>query len=223
MAVFDLHTNTNATFSNPKCLSISGDVCSEDQVQSAIDQILNHFGRLDVLVNCAGLFLVNPIYKESTEEVHSLKAFQDIFNVNVSGTFNVTRLVVAAMMKGAPDANGQRGVIINTSSITGLDGLTNCLAYSASKAAVVGMTLPLARELGKFGIRVMSIAPGVFQTPMVAEMEAVKGMVVSNAYPKRPGEPREFAMLVMAIIENSYLNGQVVRLDAGLPAFNKIE
>lgn len=221
VAVLDLQGNTNATSTNPNhLLSISGDVCSEDDVQAAIDRILSSFGRLDVLVNCAGILLVHPIYNESTEEVHSLKEFQKILNVNVSGTFNVIRLTVAAMMKTAPPeaADGQRGVIINVSSVAGLDGASNMLAYSAAKAAIAGMTLPLARELGKFGIRVLSIAPGAFLTPIVADVEAAEKRAVNNAFPHRMGEPKEFAMLVKAIIENPYLNGDVIRLDAGLRA-----
>lgn len=174
VAVLDLQENSNAT--DPNYLSISGDICSEDNVQAAIDRIICRFGRLDVLVNCAGLLLVKPIYNESTKEVHSLKEFQKILNVNVSGTFNVIRLTVDAMMKTAPldAANGQRDVIINVSSVAGLDGVSNMLAYSAAKAAIAGMTLPLARELGKFGIRVLSIAPGAFLTPIVGDVEGAQ-------------------------------------------------
>lgn len=219
VAVLDLQENSNAT--DPNYLSISGDICSEDNVQAAIDRIICRFGRLDVLVNCAGLLLVKPIYNESTKEVHSLKEFQKILNVNVSGTFNVIRLTVDAMMKTAPldAANGQRGVIINVSSVAGLDGVSNMLAYSAAKAAIAGMTLPLARELGKFGIRVLSIAPGAFLTPIVGDVEGAQKRTLANAFPHRLGDPKEFAMLVKAIIENPYLNGDVIRLDAGLRAF----
>lgn len=123
-------------------------------------------------------------------------------------------------MKTAPDSNGQRGVIINVSSIAGLDGICNSLAYSASKAAVAGMTLTLAKEIGKFGIRVLAIAPGAFRTPIIPDIDSVKE---TNAFPNRPGDPQEFAMLVKAIIENRYLNGEVIRIDAGLRAFYEVK
>lgn len=219
VVVIDLQ-NASSFDGNPKCLSLCTDVCSEEQVQTAIDRTVQEFGRLDVVVNCAGIMTVKPIYDEKTLRVHEMDIFENVMKVNVFGTFNVCRLAVAAMALNSPDAIGQRGVIINTSSIAGLDGLTNTAAYSASKAAVAGMTLPLARELGKFGIRVLAVAPGPFRTPLVMDPGAIKSLIQLIPYPKRPGNPCEFAKLVLAIIENPYLNGTVLRLDAGLRGFN---
>lgn len=220
VAAFDLQAAENPTSSQSSFLSICGNVCSEDQVKSAIDLVLSTFGRLDFVLNCAGIMLIKPIYDVDTKEVHPMKEFQNVINANLLGTFNVCRLAVEAMMKNTPDAGGQRGVIINTSSVTGLDGFTNSVAYSASKAAVAGITVPLARELGKFGIRVLAIAPGAFHTPLITAPNLLKNIIPMIPFPTRPGNPTEFAKLVIAIIENPYLNGEIIRLDAGLRAFN---
>ena len=155
-----------------------------------------------------------------------MESFRRVFDVNTTGTFNVMRFAVAAMLKNAPTASsdGQRGVIINTSSIAAADGLTNNVAYSASKAAVSGMTQPLARELGRYGIRVMAIKPGAFNTPMTADkraQEALKELVPTIVFPKRCGDPKEFAQLVWAIIQNPYLNGEEIRLDGGIRAYSQ--
>lgn len=223
MAVVDLNEPPSFSVNPDKCIFICADVCSEDQVQAAIDGIINEFGRLDVVINCAGIMLVKPIYDPDSALVHPLDLFKTVINVNLCGTFNVCRLAVAAMMykdEQFLDGNKQRGIIVNTSSVAGLDGLTKTLAYSASKAAVAGMTLPLARELGKFGIRVMGIAPGPFRTPLVGDPGEMKSLIGSITFPKRPGNPDEFAHLVLTIIKNQYLNGEVIRLDAGLRGYN---
>lgn len=223
VAVVDLNEYPYSPVNPDKCIFICADVCSENQVQAAIDGIIKKFERLDVVINCAGIMLIKPIYDRDSAQVHPLDLFQTVINVNLCGTFNVCRLAVAAMLYKDDqfvDGNSQRGIIINTSSVAGLDGLTKTLAYSASKAAVAGMTFPMARELGKFGIRVMSIAPGPFRTPLVGDPGEMKSLIGSITFPKRPGNPDEFADIVLTIIKNQYLNGEVIRLDAGLRGYN---
>lgn len=172
---------------------------------------------LRVLVCCAG------IGGESAKVVrrsgpHSLDAFEQLLRVNLTGTFNAVRLAAWAMSKSEPTSTGERGVIIMTSSIAAFDGVTGGAAYSASKAAVAGMTLPLARDLGQFGIRVVSIAPGSFSTPMIAAVPDAFGaqLAKETPFPNRFGMPDEFASLVLHVVANPMLNGEVIRLDGGL-------
>lgn len=206
----------------PNILFIKGDVSSYDQVQRAVQLVVDKFQRVDILVNCAGKMAASPIYSDSEVGQHCLEIFQDMVNVNLIGTFNVCRFVVAEMVKNTPDSNSQRGLIINTSSVAGLDGLTKAIGYSASKAAVAVMTLPMARELSQFGIRVMAIAPGPFRTPLITDKKSCNGLIELIPFPRRPGNPSEFAELVLSIVQNAYLNGEVIRLDAGLRVFNQL-
>lgn len=197
---------------------IKGDVSSEEDIKQAIDHILRVYGRIDNCVNCAGVIVAKPLlnFTSGQEEVHSLETWMHILNVNLTGTFNMCRLVAAAMAKNPADADGCRGTIINTSSVAAYDGIKSLVAYSASKAAVSGLTLPMAKDLAKFGIRVMAIAPGSFCTPLISRYNAMNSIIQSITFPKRLGHPKEFAQLVHSIIENPYLNGEVIRLDAAI-------
>lgn len=219
VVIIDLTINSTLE-KNPNCLSLIADIQSEDEVKEALLQSITIFNRIDVLINCAGVMLVKPIFDKDSNCIHSLKSFKNVLNVNLVGTFNMCRLVIPEMTKNVPGQDGQRGVIINTSSVAGLDGLTNTIAYSASKAAVAGITLPLARELGSVGVRVMCIAPGPFKTPLVQNQKPIRNLIESIPFPKRPGNPMEFAKVILSIIENPYLNGHILRLDAGLRALN---
>src|SRR5205823_8057361 len=192
------------------------DVCDETSAKNAVTAARNRFGGLQGLVNCAGIVHGERIVGK--EGPHSLAGFTRAVNINLIGTFNLIRLAADAMTKGAPNAEGERGVIVNTASVAAFDGQIGQAAYSASKAAIVGMTLPIARELARYGIRVMTIAPGIFETPMMDSLskdvqESLGKMV---PFPPRLGRPDEFASLVRAIIENPMLNGEVIRLDGAI-------
>jgi NAD(P)-dependent dehydrogenase (short-subunit alcohol dehydrogenase family) len=195
---------------------IRTDVTDEGSAKAAVAAAIDAFGAVHGLVNCAGV-----VYGEKTigkEGPHSLAGFVRTININLIGTFNVSRLAAEAMSKNAPNMEGERGVIVNTASVAAFDGQIGQCAYSASKAGVAGMTLPMARDLSRNGIRVMTIAPGLFQTPMVNEIppdiaEALGKMV---PFPPRLGRPSEFAALVRAIVENVMMNGEVIRLDGAI-------
>ena len=192
------------------------DVCDEASAKSAVAAAVESFGGVQGLVNCAGI--VHGERVVGKEGPHSLAGFARAVNINLIGTFNLIRLAADVMSKGAPNAEGERGVIVNTASVAAFDGQIGQAAYSASKAAVVGMTLPIARELARYGIRVMTIAPGIFETPMMDSLakdvqESLGKMV---PFPSRLGRPGEFASLVRAIIENPMLNGEVIRIDGAI-------
>jgi NAD(P)-dependent dehydrogenase (short-subunit alcohol dehydrogenase family) len=192
------------------------DVTSAEVVAAAIDAVVARHGRLDIAVHCAGIGYAGRMLPK--EGPMPLDVFERIIRVNLIGTFNVSRLAAAAMAKNAPGEDGERGVIINTSSVAAYDGQIGQVPYAASKAAVAGMTLPMARELAKVGIRVMAIAPGLFHTPLVAALpaEAMQQLGATIPFPARLGTPAEYAALARHIIENRYLNGEVIRLDGAL-------
>ncbi|XP_072931032.1 3-hydroxyacyl-CoA dehydrogenase type-2 [Epargyreus clarus] len=194
------------------------DVTSEKDVKNALQTTLDKFGRLDVTVNCAGVATASRIYNFKKNQPFDLNMFQKTIEVNLIGTFNVIRLAAGLIGKNAPDADGQRGVIINTASVAAFDGQIGQAAYSASKAGVVGMTLPIARDLAKQGIRVVTIAPGLFRTPMMEMLPepAIKELEASVPFPKRLGHPQEYALLVQSIIQNPMLNGETIRIDGSL-------
>ncbi|OWA50817.1 3-hydroxyacyl-CoA dehydrogenase type-2 [Hypsibius exemplaris] len=202
--------------------AFAGDVSSEKDVQSVADHISSKYGRLDVLVNCAGIATQGATFDFKTSKPHDLDLFTKIIQINTVGTFNVIRLMVPIMAKQEPDADGQRGVIINTSSVLGLEAIGGFAAYAASKAAVAGMTLPLAREFGPLGIRVIAIAPGFFDTPMISNLPVASKTFYNSrldhlsVFPKRWLKPQEFAMLVHSIVENHAINGEVIRLDGAV-------
>jgi NAD(P)-dependent dehydrogenase (short-subunit alcohol dehydrogenase family) len=192
------------------------DVTSEADGKAAVEAAVQGFGGLHVLVNCAGIGVAErTIGKEAP---HDLERFKRVININLVGTFNMIRLAAAAIQTQEPDGEGERGVIINTASVAAFDGQIGQAAYSASKGGVVGMTLPIARELARYGIRVVTIAPGIFETPMMAGMppETQEALGKSVPFPPRLGRPAEFAALVRHICENTMLNGEVIRLDGAL-------
>jgi len=197
-------------------LGVQADIRDEQAARHAVTTARQHFGALHGLVNCAGVAGGEKIL--GRHGPHGLDSFSRIVGINLIGTFNMLRLAAEAMAENAPDASGERGVIINTASIAAFDGQIGQAAYAASKGGVVSLTLPAARELARFGIRVMTIAPGVFETPMMAGMtqEIRDSLAAGVPFPPRLGRPAEYAALVRHIFENSMLNGEVIRLDGAL-------
>jgi NAD(P)-dependent dehydrogenase (short-subunit alcohol dehydrogenase family) len=196
--------------------AVSGDVTSPDDVQAALDAA-PELGPLRIAVNCAGVGTAGRILSRSG--VHDLALFDRVVRVNLVGTFNVLRLAAAAMSHTEPvDAAGQRGLIVNTASVAAFDGQIGQAAYAASKGGVVGLTLPAARDLAQFGIRVVAIAPGIIDTPMLAGIteEFRVALAAGVPHPSRLGRPDEYARLVLAIADLDYLNGEVIRLDGAL-------
>ncbi len=195
---------------------VGGDVTDPADCQKAIDQAAEG-GNLRIAVNCAGTGWVGRVINRDGSP-HPLEPFQFIQNLNVTGTFNVMTRAASVMSTLEPHADGERGVIVNTASVAAFDGQIGQLAYSASKGAVVGMTLPAARDLAVVGIRVLAIAPGLFDTPLLAMLpdEARGALAESVNFPKRLGDPAEFGELVAHIAANRYLNAEVIRLDGGI-------
>ena len=198
----------------PNALAIEVDVTDAQSVERAIERTLAEFGAVHINVNTAGVATGAKIVARGVPA--DLTEFQRVIDINLNGTFNVMRLAVAAMLRNEPDG-GQRGVVVNTASGAAFDGQVGQTAYSASKAGVVGMTLPIVRDLAVTGVRVNAIAPGLFDTPMAAGLpDRVRdGLVAIVQEPARLGRPEEFADLVCSIIGNPYLNGECVRLDGG--------
>ncbi len=192
------------------------DVTDAGQAEAAVRLAVEAFGRLDGLVNCAGIAPGERVVGRAGP--HSLELFARVININLIGTFNVLRLAADVISRNEPGEDGERGVIVNTASVAAFDGQIGQAAYSASKAGVAGMTLPVARELARFGIRVVTVAPGTFETPMMAAMteEVRASLNAAVPFPARLGKPDEFAALVQHIIENRYLNGEVIRLDGAI-------
>ncbi|MBD9374634.1 3-hydroxyacyl-CoA dehydrogenase [Rhizobium sp. ARZ01] len=192
------------------------DVTQEKDGQAAVDMALERFGHLHGLVNCAGVAPGEKVI--GRDGPHKLESFARTIGINLIGTFNMTRLAAAAIAREEPGAEGERGVIVNTASVAAFDGQIGQAAYAASKGGVAAMTLPIARELARSGIRVVTIAPGIFETPMMAGMpqEVQDSLGKSVPFPPRLGKPAEFAALVRHICENIMLNGEVIRLDGAL-------
>ncbi|MEP7067683.1 MAG: SDR family NAD(P)-dependent oxidoreductase [Usitatibacter sp.] len=195
---------------------IKTDVTEEASTQAAVDLCVSAFGAIHGLVNCAGVAPGERVVGRNGP--HALAGFERAVRINLVGTFNVIRLAAAKMSVQPAQASGERGVIVNTSSVASMDGQIGQAAYAASKAGVNGMTLPIARELAKFGIRVMTIAPGIFDTPMLQGMsdEIRASLGAQIPFPSRLGKPEEYAALVRHIIENEVLNGEVIRLDGAI-------
>ncbi len=202
------------------------DITNGDEVQSAVEMAESAFGGLQGSINCAGIVVVQKLLDRDNNPA-DLEAFSRGVNINLVGSFNVARLVAASIAKRIAndsiagdnvEKNIDQGIIINTASIAAFDGQVGQASYSSSKAGVVGLTLPLARELARHGIRVMTIAPGVFATPMMDSIpeKAREQLEAGVPYPKRLGAPNEFAKLVTHIIDNAYLNGEVIRLDGAI-------
>jgi len=192
------------------------DVTSEEQVKAAVDLAVSTFGGLNGVVNAAG---IGPAAKVlGRNGPHALDLFEKTLRVNVVGTFNVIRLAAAVISQNTPAENGERGVIVNTASIAAYDGQIGQPAYAASKGAIVSMTLPIAREFAQLGIRVVTIAPGIFDTPLLASLPEAARISLGQQvpFPSRLGRPAEYGALVRHIIENEMLNGEVIRLDGSL-------
>ncbi|MSQ69675.1 MAG: 3-hydroxyacyl-CoA dehydrogenase [Betaproteobacteria bacterium] len=195
---------------------IRTDVTSETDGKAAVDFAQAEFGALQGLINCAGIAIAERT--TGKHGPHGLSAFSRVITINLIGTFNMIRLAADAMGKGQPNASGERGVIINTASVAAYDGQIGQAAYSASKGGVVGMTLPIARDLARDGIRVCTIAPGIFETPMLLGMpkEVQDALGKQVPFPSRLGRPAEYAQLAKQIIENEMLNGETIRLDGAI-------
>ena len=196
--------------------SVVADISQSEAAQAAVDATVAQFGGVNGLINCAGIVRGEKILGKKGP--HALDSFSQVINVNLIGSFNMLRLAAAAMAETPADAEGERGVIINTASVAAFDGQIGQAAYAASKGAIASLTLPAARELARYGVRVMTIAPGIFETPMMAGMtpEVRESLAAGVPFPARLGKPAEYASLVRHIIENSMLNGEVIRLDGAL-------
>lgn len=200
----------------PAARFVETNVADEQSAQACVAMAIDTFGGLHGLVNCAGVVIGEKTVGK--EGPHALASFRRVIDINLIGSFNMIRLAADAMSRNAPNADGERGVIVNTASVAAFDGQIGQAAYAASKGGIVAMTLPIARDLSRNGIRVMTIAPGIFETPMMAGMapevqEALGKMV---PFPPRLGRPDEFAGLVAHIVGNPYLNGEVIRLDGAI-------
>ena len=195
---------------------VKADVTSDTDMQLAVKSALEAFGAVHGLVCAAGIGKAERVLPK--EGVQPLEHFTRVINVNLVGTFNAIRLAAAAMALNEPTESGERGVIVTTASVAAFDGQIGQAAYSASKGGVVGMTLPIARDLSSMGIRVCTIAPGLFLTPMMMGLsaEAQKSLGAQVPFPPRLGDPREYAQLAMSIVENHMLNGETIRLDGAI-------
>ena len=191
-------------------------VTEEESVTSAIQETVNKFGGLHIAVNCAGIGSASKTVGKNGP--HPLDYFKTVVDINLNGTFNVLRLAAVEMGNNEPNSDGECGVIINTASVAAFDGQVGQAAYSASKGGVVGMTLPIARDLARMGIRINTIAPGIFDTPMMAMApdEIRNPLIEMTQFPKRLGLPPEYASLVKHIVENAFLNGETIRLDGAI-------
>jgi NAD(P)-dependent dehydrogenase (short-subunit alcohol dehydrogenase family) len=201
-------------------LFVRTDVADEQSVQAAVEAAAGLGVPLRVAVSCAGIgWAARTVGRDGTP--HDLAAYRKVIDVNLIGTFNLMRIAAAAMARTEPaDADGQRGVIINTASVAGIEGQTGQVAYAASKGGIIGMTVPAARDLAAIGARVNTIAPGIIDTPIYGTGEASEAfkikLIAPVAFPKRLGKASEFAQLVRALIENDYMNAEVVRFDGGI-------
>lgn len=193
------------------------DVTSESDVQAAVDLAVSEFGGLNININCAGIGMaMRTVNKDGS--AHPLDIFETVIRINLIGMFNVIRLCSAQMLKGEPNASGERGVIVNTASVAAYDGQIGQAAYSASKGGIVGMTLPIARDLSRSGVRVCTIAPGIFDTPLLEALPEPARISLGQQvpFPSRLGRPDEFAALARTIVENEMLNGETIRLDGAI-------
>ena len=205
-----------ATTLGEGALFAPGDVTSADDVSAALEAAVKRFGGLQGLVNCAGIGTADKTFGKRGSA--DLAGFTRVIQVNLIGTFNCIRLAAARMAENAPNAEGERGVIVNTASVAAFDGQIGQAAYSASKGGIVGMTLPIARDLAELGIRVCTIAPGLFDTPLLAGLpEAARASLGKQVpFPSRLGQPSEYAALAAHIMENAMLNGETIRLDGAI-------
>ncbi len=205
-----------AAQSSSRILFVRTDVTEESDVQNAVNTSLQVFGKLGGAVNCAGILRPERVLGKTGPQ--ALASFSKVITTNLVGTFNVLRLAAAAMAQSEPNSEGERGIIVNTASVAAFDGQIGQASYAASKGGVAAMTLPIARELARHGIRVVAIAPGIFDTPMIAGLpdQARRSLGEQVPFPPRLGRPEEFSALVQHVIENVMLNGTVIRLDGAL-------
>jgi 3-hydroxyacyl-CoA dehydrogenase / 3-hydroxy-2-methylbutyryl-CoA dehydrogenase len=219
VALLDLPTSKGSDVASQlgqQAVFIPADVTSGDAVTTAVRSAVDRLGAVSVLVNCAGIgTAMRTVGKEGPAR---LEDFTRVIQVNLIGTFNCIRLTAAHMARNTPNAEGERGVVVNTASVAAFDGQIGQAAYSASKGGIVGMTLPIARDLAGFGIRVVTIAPGIFDTPLLGTLpEPVRASLAKQIpFPNRLGRPAEFAALAVQIIENPMLNGETIRLDGAI-------
>ena len=192
------------------------DVTNEEQVKDALALVVKEFGTIHICVNCAGIGIGQKTV--SKNGAHELTAFEKVIKINLIGTFNVLRLCAEIMQDNEPIDGEERGVIVNTASVAAFDGQIGQVAYSASKGGIVGMTLPIARDLARSGIRCLTIAPGLFMTPLfqAAPPEVIESLEKQVPFPSRLGKPAEYGKLVQSIVENPMLNGEVIRLDGAI-------
>ena len=215
VAVLDIQTGS--CIENDRNIHfVMTNITNENDVSHAINNVLSEFGEINCLVNCAGMAYSAKLI--GRENLHNIEEFSNVINVNLVGTFIMCREVANVMQNNSPDENNERGVIINTASIAAYDGQIGQVAYAASKGGVASLTLPLAREFARIGVRVITIAPGLFNTPMFENLpESVKQSLSELIpFPNRLGKPEEFAALVKHIYENPMLNGEIIRLDGAL-------
>jgi len=219
VAIADLNSEGGTALAKEignSALFVNTNVTDEASVEAAVKAAVEAFGGLYVTINCAGIGVAERVLGK--DGPHSLASFTKVIQVNLIGTFNTIRLASAAMTSNQPDEEGERGVIVNTASVAAFDGQIGQAAYSASKGGIVGMTLPIARELARFGIRVMTIAPGIFDTPLLGALPEPARISLGQQvpFPPRLGRPSEYAALAKHIIENPMLNGEVIRLDGAI-------
>jgi 3-hydroxyacyl-CoA dehydrogenase / 3-hydroxy-2-methylbutyryl-CoA dehydrogenase len=219
VAIWDTNEEKGAALAEEwaeQAIFVKTDVTDETSVQHAVNAVADRFGTVHVVVNCAGIGIAKKVLGK--DGPHDLGSFARVIQVNLIGTFNVIRLAAEQMIQNEPNAEGERGVIINTASVAAFEGQIGQAAYSASKGGIVGMTLPIARELAAHGIRVMTIAPGLFDTPLFASLpeKAREALGAMTPFPSRLGRPEEFALLAQSIVENPMLNGSTIRLDGAL-------
>jgi NAD(P)-dependent dehydrogenase (short-subunit alcohol dehydrogenase family) len=219
VVLLDLPTSAGAEAAHamgPNALFAAGDVTSADDVTAALEAAVTRFGSIQALVNCAGIGPADKTFGKRGSA--DLAKFTRTIQINLIGTFNCIRLAAAHMARNAPDSDGERGVIINTASVAAFDGQIGQAAYSASKGGIVGMTLPIARDLAELGIRVCTIAPGLFDTPLLAGLpEAARVSLGTQVpFPPRLGRPVEYAALAIHIMANVMLNGETIRLDGAI-------
>lgn len=219
VAIFDMNASRGEAVAaelGSNALFCKVDVTNEESVKAGIDATMKAFGRITANVNCAGIGIAMKTMGK--EGPHSLDLFKKVLDINLMGTFNVFRLCVEQMAKNQPTEEGERGVIVNTASVAAFDGQKGQVAYSASKGGIVGMTLPVARDLSFYGVRICTIAPGLFLTPLFEGLgkEVVDSLSAQVTFPKRLGRPSEYGALARTIVESPYMNGETIRLDGAI-------
>lgn len=219
VAIFDMNASKGEAVAGElgaNVLFCKVDVTSEESVAAGIAQTVERFGKITANVNCAGIGIAMKTLGK--EGVHALELYKKVIDINLTGTFNVLRLAAEQMAKNEPNEDGERGVIVNTASVAAFDGQKGQVAYSASKGGIVGMTLPISRDLSFYGIRVCTIAPGLFLTPLFEGLgeEVVNSLSAQVTFPKRLGKPSEYGALARTIVESPYMNGETIRLDGAI-------